>query len=175
MRQANIIRIPRGGRICYLTIKTKDYRWQQAIDTIAPDTRKKDKLYGVGRLFSKPKSDAAEEDLVLLNFPHRWGQEKWEDVLKWARRYSLRLSDPRHVFAIWEQHESFFRDHFECGCTPVWSVVATKSRTYEGTRCAFDMTLVGKHVGAGIDPVDYYAHCNYTWLVFRRPRERKFE
>jgi len=52
----------------------------------------------------------------------------WEAALAWARQYpQLRLSAPRHVFAIGETHPNLHKD---LGRGPIW-VIETTSCTFK--------------------------------------------
>ena len=114
---------PFPGRIrtCELTVTTNTTRLWKTVVGEAID--RDGDLYLVGGQYPPGKIITTDRRIVLFNNTEGVGGDAWQSALAWARARSLRVTDPRTVVSLFEQHPDLHQHHPEVA----WGyLVATK-------------------------------------------------
>ena len=117
----------------------------------------------VGGQFPPVDMGVVETQIILMSFGPTGGN--WNRALAWGNRNRLKVTDPRHVFAIGEQKPEF---HHELMSNEL-KVSSTKEFISNTTDCriACQVCWHGDKLGACMERIEEI-HDNHDWFAFVR-------
>ena len=140
---------PKGGRIHIVRVPVQlDRDWQEAINAAGPYTPDNYNVRKVGDQYPAGQGTLGTE-IILMNFGQKGGN--WEKALAWAKKYGLKRTSPRHVFAIGEHKPQL---HHELGMDSMY-VAGTEDCVFESDRRACGVWWSGSR-----------RECRLVWLRF---------
>ncbi len=158
-----MIKAPEGARTRILTARVNHGRdWNEAINTIAPNTPDTCTVRKVGDLYLPVSKEETERQYICFNYQD-YGRT-WDEALAWAQSEGLYRTDPREVFAICEQNPEF---HQELG-QQNGSILATTECTLEGRAYTCYVQWAGPHRFVDIHWVLNFLWSDRLWYVFRK-------
>lgn len=139
----------------------QDREWQEAVNLAGPNTPsdynvRKPEVSGQYQPVAKK---VVEKDIVLLNYFK--GDGNWDKALAWGNDASLKVTNPREVFAVGEKHPTL---HNTLGQNPMY-VVAPTECSFGGSRSACYVWWCGSGRRAGLDWVGSFVNSN-DWFAF---------
>ncbi len=138
--------------------QNRDYT--EALEAAGPDTPSSYNVRKVGNLYLPAPQDTEEVDLILRNFPK--GSGSWDKALSWAKANGYKLTNPREVFAVIEQHD--LRKLLDRN----WLyLAATTECTFGGCRRAVCVSVDGSFRDASLYILEDFGGDD-GWFLFRK-------
>ena len=131
-----------------------------ALEAAGPDTSSSNNARKVADLYPPVSETVEEVSFVLRNFPKDGGS--WDKALAWAKANGYKLTNPREVFAVVEQHD--LRKLLDCN----WLyLVATTECNFGGCRLAVCVGVYESSRSADLDGLEYFSEVS-GWFLFRK-------
>lgn len=138
----------------------QDRPYTEALEAGGPDTPSGYSVHEVGDLYPSVSERVEEVEFVLRNFLKGGGS--WDNALTWAKSNGYKVSNPREVFAVAEQHD--LRKLLERDCL---YLVATTECSFEGDRQTVYVSVGGSGRRAGLRRLGHFGD-GRDWFLFRK-------
>lgn len=100
--------VPESSVVHVVTVRYQQNRgWQNSIQSCAPRTPGNFQVWNVSEQFPPLGGLTVDEDIIL--YKSNGGCNSFAKAMEWAKSQGLRLTCPRSVFALAEQHKFFHR------------------------------------------------------------------
>jgi hypothetical protein len=132
----------------------------EAMEAAGPDTSSCNNARKVGDLYLPVSQETEEVNFILRHFPKGGGS--WDKALAWAKANGYKLTNPREVFAVIEQHD------LKKLLDRNWLyLAATTECNFVGYRQAVCVDVLGSGRGADLCWLEDFRE-GPDWFLFRK-------